>query len=55
MEVLEKPYYECLLTAAAMHGATHQREATVLSELCERLDIADIEIDECMYHSRRNS
>ena len=55
MEVLEKPYYVCLLTAAAMHGATHQRAATVLSELCERLDIADIEIDECMYHSRRNS
>ena len=25
MEVLEKPYYVCLLTTAAMHGATHQR------------------------------
>lgn len=25
MEVLGKPYYVCLLTAAAMHGATHQR------------------------------
>jgi len=41
--IVPPTYYLCLLSAAAFHGAAHQRAATVLSELVNAVDMSRME------------